>query len=324
MKVILEVESGPDAPRSFVIEPGVNVEIGRTPPAHILLANDRTVSRRHFAVSFDGMICRIKDLGSTHGTTVNGRRVSEACVVDGDLIAAGTSVLRVMLSDELSTEASDLALMEPPVELPATVFESLETQERDARELTLHDRVLELLRSQKQPLYAILDAARDPMVYLRITECPERKQSLYEGPEADRLAFFAPYLITLPRQSSFLEQLVREGWGKSWGVYLTSDKPFDEVRKHLRRFLTVELEGKKEKVLFRFYDPRVLRVFLPTCTSEELLQFFGPIRELLMEDSSPESAFRFQYHRQGLREESIRLTAPSPPSPWDTTRSTTA
>src|SRR5208337_1236090 len=150
-------------------------------------------------------------------------------------------------------------------------------------EPTLQDRVLEILRSQKEPLFAILDAARDPIVHLRIHECPEQKQSLYEGPEAARLSFVAPYLISLPKRSPFLEQLVREGWGNSWGVCLTCDRPFEEVRKHLRHFLTVELEGEHKKVLFRFYDPRVLRVFLPTCIPKEVLEFFGPIERYVVE-----------------------------------------
>lgn len=74
-----------------------------------------------------------------------------------------------------------------------------------------------------------------------------------------------------------LETVVRDGWGKSWGVYLTSARPFDEVRKHLRQFLMAQLRGGKQ-VYFRFYDPRVLRAFLPSCTPEESVRFFGPIR----------------------------------------------
>src|SRR5208337_3069076 len=147
MKLILEVTSGPDAPRSFVIEAGKEVQVGRMAPAQILLANDPTVSRRHFILSFDGRTCRIRDLDSTHGTTINGLPVREVFVTDGDLIGAGTTVLRVVLNEDLSTEALPLAPdATPPIELAPTVFESPETQERDVLEPTLHDRVLEVLR----------------------------------------------------------------------------------------------------------------------------------------------------------------------------------
>jgi hypothetical protein len=40
---------------------------------------------------------------------------------------------------------------------------------------------------------------------------------------------------------------------------------------------------------FRFYDPRVLRVYLPTCNAEELDMFFGPVRNFFMENESPEN-----------------------------------
>jgi hypothetical protein len=307
MKLILEVTTGPDAPRSFVIEAGKEVQVGRMAPAQILLANDPTVSRRHFALVFDGENCRIRDLGSTHGTTVNGLPVSESLVTEGDLIMAGTSGLRVVIGEDFTTEALPLAPdAPPPIELAPTVVAGVETQEHEIIEPTPQDRILEILRSQKQPLFAILDAARDPIVHLRIYECPEQKQSLYEGPEAARLAFVAPYLISLPKRSPFLEQFVREGWGNSWGVYLTCDRPFEEVRKHLRRFLTVELEGGK-KVLFRFYDPRVLRDFLPTCTPKESVEFFGSIGKYILESDSEDLVLDFSLGSVGVRQQSRSL-----------------
>jgi hypothetical protein len=311
MKAILQVTSGPDAPRSFVIEEGEEVPVGRTAPARIVLPGDRTVSRLHFAIKCDGRVCRIRDLNSTHGTMVNGLRITEALLTDGDVILAGTTTLRVQIGEDLSTVGLPRSGDGWPDELPATEMCAVVTQEHEAlaapSEPTLQDRVLEVLRSQKEPLFAILDAARDPMVYLRITECPERKQSLYEGPEAARFAFVAPYLISLPRNSLFLERLVREGWGNAWGMYLTCEKPFEEVRRQLRRHLLVELEGKPGKVVFRFYDPRVLRAFLPTCEPDQAVQFFGPIGEFLMEGPVPESVLRFALHRQALRQEKIQL-----------------
>jgi hypothetical protein len=152
----------------------------------------------------------------------------------------------------------------------------------------LEQRVLAELRSRKEPLYALLDAARDPLVLARLLRCDGMYQSLYDGPQAERLADVAPYLVALTPGTPFLETLVREGWGKSWGVYLACDRPLDAVRKHLRRFLTVETEDGK-KLLFRFYDPRVLRVFLPNCTSVEVDEFFGPVAEFLMEGETPGS-----------------------------------
>ena len=39
------------------------------------------------------------------------------------------------------------------------------------------------------------------------------------------------------------------------------------------------------------HDPRVLRVFLPTCTPDELSDFFGPIGSFLVESDQPAHAW---------------------------------
>jgi hypothetical protein len=293
MKVLLEVMSGPNAPRSFVIEPGMEVEVGREAPAQIVLPDDHSVSRRHFALRFDGENCRIRDLGSAHGTTVNGRPVASSGVVDNDLIGAGATVLRVTIAENFNSDVrANAPLAALPNEPAATVPAALETQKREVVATTSHDRVLEVLGNQKEPVFAILDAARNPLILAWLLDCEEKYQSLYEGPEADKMMAVAPYLVAVPPYSGFLPRLVRAGWGQSWGVYLTCDRPFDEVRKHLRRFLTVETEDGK-KLVFRFYDPRVLSVFLPSCTGEESRTFFGPVGNYLLESDGGRALVRF-------------------------------
>ena len=109
--------------------------------------------------------------------------------------------------------------------------------------------------------------------------------------------------------SPLLEALVKEGWGKSWAVYLSSPSDLQEVRRHLRHFLQVKLPSG-EQVYFRFYDPRVMRVFLPTCTPEDTTQFFGPIQNYLVEDESPEQLLRFVNTGQGSQKMLIALGDP--------------
>jgi len=48
--------------------------------------------------------------------------------------------------------------------------------------------------------------------------------------------------------------------------------------------LRVQEEGSTKFLYFRFYDPRVLRVFIPSCTDQQLIQFYGPIRRFWMEN----------------------------------------
>ena len=62
----------------------------------------------------------------------------------------------------------------------------------------------------------------------------------------------------------------------------------------------MELEGEHKKVLFRFYDPRVLRVFLPTCTPKEVLEFFGPIKRYVLEGEEPTVILQYRNGTSGL------------------------
>jgi Domain of unknown function (DUF4123) len=98
----------------------------------------------------------------------------------------------------------------------------------------------------------------------------------------------APYLVRLPKGARLLKQLVLEGWGKGWGIYLTCQRPFDEVRTHLRRFLMVMNDQTEERMFFRFYDPQALRLFLPTCAPRQKAQFFGEIGAFLAENKDGE------------------------------------
>jgi len=161
------------------------------------------------------------------------------------------------------------------------------------------DRLLEILGGRAQPLFALLDAARDYRVHALLAESGHEFQSLYEGAQGKELAEVAPYLVRLPAQSRLLEQLVRDGWGQSWGVYLTSEGSFKGIRKQFRHFLMVKTEDGKE-LYFRFYDPRVLRVFLPTCGSSEAAEFFGPIRRFWCEHQTPRVLLEFTLTEQGV------------------------
>jgi Domain of unknown function (DUF4123)/Inner membrane component of T3SS, cytoplasmic domain len=301
MRVILEVLSGPDTGRFVAVPHGTEVVVGRRPPAHFVIDGDPTLSRAHFALACDPPRCLVRDLGSTVGTLLNGEPVDRAEVRSGDVIEAGQTSLIVRIDARASSPRPSTTPLAP---IPDRArWEGPPTEEVASIDAeSPADPALVRLRSQQDPLFAILDAARDPLVLVRLMGSGERYQSLYEGPKGERLAAAAPYLVALPRGSPFLEVLVRDGWGNSWGVYLTCLEPFEAIRKHLRRFLTVRTEAGKE-LLFRYYDPRVLRMFLPTCTVAELAEFFGPIRCYLIEEERGLGPRRFapDGHAQAAR-----------------------
>jgi hypothetical protein len=86
---------------------------------------------------------------------------------------------------------------------------------------------------------------------------------------------------------------MREGWGKSWGIYLTSPAAMPDLRRHLQRFLTVK-DGYGRNYIYRFYDPRVLRAALPTVSPQERARFFGPVGRMVVEDQNPGAVLEFR------------------------------
>jgi len=93
----LIVAAGPDAGRTTSLdgtESGA-ISIGTSEACEFRLT-DRGVSRRHLAAEMDDAgNLRIRDLGSTNGTTVNGVLVREALLRGGETIGLGGTLLRV-------------------------------------------------------------------------------------------------------------------------------------------------------------------------------------------------------------------------------------
>ncbi len=71
-------------------------EVGRTREADVVLG-DPEVSRRHARIESHNGVVYVEDLGSSNGTFLNGRRVTEAIEVrEGDEIDVGTTRLVVI------------------------------------------------------------------------------------------------------------------------------------------------------------------------------------------------------------------------------------
>lgn len=130
-------------------------------------------------------------------------------------------------------------------------------------------------QADRGALYAVLDACDEPRVPARVQSIrPERAASLYRGAAADELAAIAPYLVRV--DTELLEWIAGTLWADPWGIFAITDAGFDALRTHFRKFLLVDgPEG--ERWYFRFYDPRVLARFLPTCDAAQLTDFFGPV-----------------------------------------------
>lgn len=360
MRVTLETKAGMPG-ESLVLSLLQPLRIGRTDKADHVFPDDKQMSSLHFAIELTEKGCRLLDLNSSNGTFLNGARVKEATLANGDEIRAGSTIFVVrMLRDDSETASKPTAAppapgrqpcepSEPPPSRPAPAASPAlkpgELPSFPARSISPAPpatplkpgelpsfpvsaspasfpaappvprleppapkpaRLQDLLRKEFQPLYALLDASREPSVLKVIYESKEEFQSLYEGAQGQQLAHFAPYLIRIPEKSPLIETLINQAWSKSWGIFLTCDKPLKDLRTHFRHFLNVRLPDGKQ-VYFRYYDPRVLRLFLPTCQPDEINQFFGPVKQFLMEAEDPKLALRFTRCPQGATRRDLQL-----------------
>lgn len=307
MRFNLQVLSGPDQGRQQALPEQGTLRVGRVRSLSDLAVADTMLAPQHFTLAAtpggaqlqdlssdlhrhsacaDGCFlgelrnercpegfCRVHDMSGHNHVYLNGEQVHEAALKHADVIVAGTTAFRLSSEDD-----------HPQPEPPAGAEPLLTPAQQ-------HN-LLAFIEQHRTPLYGIVDAARDPGVLRMLQTHDELYYSLYDGKEGEQLADVAPYLVQLSPSSTLLRHFVAHGWGNAWGVLLYSPLNFKATRRHLRRFLMVDTEGG-EQVYFRFYDPRVLREFLPTCDDGQLTEFVGEFVGYVVEQSDPGHALLF-------------------------------
>ncbi|MBZ5684671.1 MAG: DUF4123 domain-containing protein [Acidobacteriia bacterium] len=158
----------------------------------------------------------------------------------------------------------------------------------------------------RQNIWMILDGARSIEIFRMLLACHLEYACLYSGPLTPELEIAAPYLVQLDHGYRDTHQLIQRAWGNSWGVFLRSDTSLKKLRRHLRELLIVRDE-RGNRLAFRYYDPRVLRVYLPTCVTAELRTVFGPIECFWTVGENPETMLEFRFRERQLEPRTISL-----------------
>jgi len=158
----------------------------------------------------------------------------------------------------------------------------------------------------RQNVWMIVDGARTVDVFRFLLACHLEYACLYSGPLTPDLEIAAPYLVQLDHGYRDTHRLIRQAWGNSWGVFLRSETSLKKLRRHLREFLVVR-DPKGTRMVFRYYDPRVLRVYLPTCVTAELRTVFGPIECFWTEAENAEKMLEFCFRERELEQKAIAL-----------------
>ena len=116
MQVNLKVTAGPYKGRIFSFAQHDSFLIGRNPEAHLCLPDDRYFSRNHCLLEMNPPHSFLRDLGSTNGTFLNGQRVKDASLKNGDCIQCGETILVVEVTTAaLSETTQDVGFPKRPV-----------------------------------------------------------------------------------------------------------------------------------------------------------------------------------------------------------------
>jgi|GEM_PF-2087773 len=160
-------------------------------------------------------------------------------------------------------------------------------------------------------VFAIVDACVDHELVRRKAYNEmgaSRAISLFHGTYMESYDAAAPYLFHVDRE--VLEWISANLDESRWGIFVMTKDKRETLIPHLQRFLMVALpDGRKG--YFRYYDPRILRAYLPTCEPGELRSFFEAVRGFATMDETGNIVFelsdapvsqypQFQAHPSGL------------------------
>ena len=147
----------------------------------------------------------------------------------------------------------------------------------------------------------VLDGAQIPELRMKIYEMRPVHYCLLSGELEPDMQEVAPYLVRILPNTPFTDWVLAECWGKNWGIFAQTRETVIEMRKHFESLITV-YDEQGTPMMFRYYDPRVWRQFLPTCQPQEIKTIFGKIDAFFVESEDKESLIRYEISEEGVKE----------------------
>ena len=118
MPARLLVYTGKLKGKALALPPEGKVILGRSQHAHITIP-DSNLSRSHCAIAATGQGYRIEDMSSTNGTCVNGKRIDQALLREGDRIVLGETEMEFRVQERFDDTETKMDLV--PVGQPEPV-----------------------------------------------------------------------------------------------------------------------------------------------------------------------------------------------------------
>ena len=139
---------------------------------------------------------------------------------------------------------------------------------------TLHAQLF----NQYYSVYSVIDGASAPPLLGKLAEYEPKHTCLFRGELSIEMAEVVPYMVKLEADDDFTNWLLEYSTQAPCCIFAHTDKDFLTLRKHFRSFLRVE-SPEGETLHFRYYDPRVLSIYLPNCEAEDNKVFYANVVE---------------------------------------------
>ena len=145
--------------------------------------------------------------------------------------------------------------------------------------------------------YLIYDAALNgTYTLLMLQKHYPKHRCLFKGTKDETLVDVAPHIFLIDDSGEKLKDEIELSLKEL--VTIESIQDIDTVKDHFKEFIYQDVN--RRECFFRFWDPRVLKKFLPMCTEIQLKMFFRPVTALIMADENDSEVVRYTLQYSGL------------------------
>lgn len=153
---------------------------------------------------------------------------------------------------------------------------------------------LESANDGGQWLYMLIDAAQDSRIFPELEKSLHTRACLFaEEHVSSELKAVSPFIVKIKKIDAFVMWCLLEGLHRHWMIFCTSPEiHVSELKLHFKRFSLVGAPDGKQ-FLFRYYDPRVLPVFLASSDQSDRSEFFRRCKKIWVPQVSSAGAIQF-------------------------------
>jgi hypothetical protein len=294
MRVVLEIVSGPLRGQKRVLIANDSLSVGRSDWAQLVCAQDERMSRVHFVMRSDDVACYLSDHASRNGTFVNGVRITECMLRDGDKIYSGVTDFYVQIEGDSPDQARSMGGNSwVPQDIDSAVQKSTQQRlnvpysvENCESGLSLYCGTVADLTPVKlalvlrliYPLHLIVDLSRLGMPFPAELGEP---QYLFGWLDPVAASAASPVIISPDPENDAWRPLVEQGWGKDAIICLFSNTPSAQLLTHLRDSCKARATGASG--IFGYCWPGVLAPVLQHSQAKQVSRFMGGIEAVLVE-----------------------------------------